>query len=413
MNSGGAAVTLAPRRHGVNYGWWVVAGSFAGVMVSFAPLVVFPFGLFLKELTAAFGWTRAEVSLAFSLAALTVAVASPLLGKAADRWGARRIILLCAPTFGLLIASLNRLTPSLWHLYAVFIAIGAVANGAAHLTYARIVSCWFDRRRGLALSLVMSGVGVGATVMPVAAERLIREVGWRGAYLMLGLTAAALATPLAAFVLRDHPSEGDREERVPRGLGSQGAVETAWRWSTFFSLMAAFFLLSVGANGCIAHLAALLTDRGLGTQTAALATSLVGGASLAGRLLTGGLLDRFSAPRVGFVFVMGSVAGTLLLTSGSVAAAAGAAVLIGLAMGAEADLMPYLIGRYCGLRRFGELYGYAFTAYAVAGAVGPFLMGFLYDSTGSYRTALFAFAATTALAAMLIVRLPACPSTGR
>lgn len=400
MLSGSAAARA--RQSGFDYGWWVVAASSAAVMMSFGPLVVFPFGLFLKELTAEFGWTRAGVSLAFSLAALMVALASPFLGRAADRWGARRVILVCSPAFGLLFASLSLLTPSLWHLYAVFAAIGLVGNGTTQLTYARIISGWFDRRRGLALALVMCGVGIGAIWIPVTAEGLIRTGGWRSAYLVLGLLAAGTATPLALLVVRE-PLSVERTAHAKRPARATGGLLMN---RTAVSLLAAFFLASFGANGCVAHLAALLTDRGLSGQEAAWATSLLGGASLGGRLITGFLLDRFFAPRVGSLLIAGSVAAMLMLCFVSFPAAILAALLLGLSIGAEADLMPYLLGRYFGLERFGELYGYAFSVYAVAGGAGPLFMGWLFDSTGSYGPAVLLFSATTAAAAVLIARLP-------
>jgi MFS family permease len=340
-----------------------------------------------------------------------VAFASPFLGKTADRHGARRVILVCAPAFGLLIASLAFLTPALWHFYAVFIGIGIVANGATQLTYARIVSNWFDRRRGLALSLVMSGVGAGAIIMPVVVEELIQYGGWRTAYLTIGLLAVGITTPLAALVLRESPGPRAADPgpaHAPAATPSRGL-----RTRVAVTLLGAFFLLSLGANGCVAHLAPLLTDGGLDTQTAALATSLLGAATLGGRLLTGVLLDRFSGPRVGFVFILGSAAGMLLLASNSLGAALAAAVLLGLAIGAEADLMPYLIGRYFALEKFGEVYGYAFSAYAVAGAAGPLLMGCLFDVAGSYRSAVLAFAVTTAASALLVGQLPPYPGHGR
>jgi predicted MFS family arabinose efflux permease len=141
--------------------------------------------------------------------------------------------------------------------------------------------------------------------------------------------------------------------------------------------------------------------------TAALAASVLGLASFCGRLATGFLLDRFFGPRVGSFMLAATAAGILLLAlARSAGAGVGAAALIGLGLGAEADVTPYLLTRYFGLRSFSTLYGFTWTAYAFAGAVGPVLMGRAFDATGSYAALLTVLAGGTAVAAGLMVLLP-------
>jgi MFS family permease len=147
-------------------GWLVVLAAYAGAMVSFGSLLVFTFSIFLKPLTGAFGWSRESVSAAFGIAALTVAVCSPPLGHLLDKFGPRRVILPCMTVFGLAFASLGLLTPRLLHLYAIFVLLGIVGNGTTQMGYSRAVSTWFDKRRGVALALVMAGVGTGAMLFP-------------------------------------------------------------------------------------------------------------------------------------------------------------------------------------------------------------------------------------------------------
>ena len=163
-------------------GWPVVLAAFFGVMVGFGSLLVFTFGTFLKPLSAEFGWSRQAVSAAFGFAAMTVAVCSPFLGHLLDRYGPRRIILPCMAVFGCGVASLALLTPNLFHLYAMFVLLGAVGNGTTQMGYSRAVSTWFDERRGFALALVMAGTGVGSMVLPPLAQWVITAYGWRSAY---------------------------------------------------------------------------------------------------------------------------------------------------------------------------------------------------------------------------------------
>src|SRR5579862_4026496 len=151
--------------------WWIVCAAFLGVSVSFASIVVFSFGVFIKPLQESFGWTRSQVSLAFSIGALTVCFCSPFLGRLADRIGAKRVILPSAAVLGLAYGSMAFLGGGLAQFYATYVVMGIVGNGATQLTYSRIVSARFDRRRGMALAFVMTGVGVGAMVIPPLACR--------------------------------------------------------------------------------------------------------------------------------------------------------------------------------------------------------------------------------------------------
>jgi cyanate permease len=175
----------------------------------------------------------------------------------------------------------------------------------------------------------------------------------------------------------------------------------------FWIIVIVLFCVSLGQNASIAHLAALLTDRGVSVASAAMAVSALGAAALVGRILTGWLLDRYSAPQVAFCLLAASALGVFLL-SGAKSAPVGfaGAALIGLGMGGEADITPYLISKYFGLRSFATLYGLTWTAYAIAGAIGPVIMGKAFDATGSYAVLLVWLALITAGAGALMLLLP-------
>jgi MFS family permease len=382
-------------------GWRVVAASAGCVFFSFASLLVYTFGVFLKPLAEEFHWSRQAVSLAFGFAALSVATCSPFIGALLDKVPARRIVLPCFTVFGLAFASLSLLTPHLWHLYAVFIVLGIVGNGTAQLAYTRAISTWFQERRGFAFALLMSGGATGAMVLPVIAQSLIGIAGWRGAFAILGIAVLAVALPLGTKVKeRSAPAVLESAETgasVAQGLCSR----------SFWIVVIVLFACSLSQNGAIAHLAALLTDRGVSSASAAAAVSVLGGATLAGRLITGWLLDRYFAPRVSFCLLALAALGTYLV-AGTHSAYIGClgAALIGFGMGGEGDVTPYLISRYFGLRSFSTLYGFTWTAYAIAGAVGPVLMGRAYDATGSYQILLSRLAVFTVGAAALMLLLP-------
>src|SRR5580658_4484855 len=140
-------------------GWGVAAAAFVGVMTSFSPIVPYTFSLFLNPLHAAFGWRREAMDGTFAIAAITVAVVSPFIGMLLDRFPPRRIILPSIFVFALALASLSRLSGSISQFYVTFFVLGLVANGTAQFAYTRTILSWFQRRRGLALALILTGSG--------------------------------------------------------------------------------------------------------------------------------------------------------------------------------------------------------------------------------------------------------------
>jgi MFS family permease len=390
--------------HDLGYeGWRVVVAAAVGVFVSFASVMVYTFGILLKPLAAEFSWSREAVSAAFGIAAIMVAVCSPFLGSLFDRFGPRRVILPCLAIFGVAFASLSLLTPHLWHLYAVFVVLGIVGNGTAQMAYSRAVSSWFDQRRGVALAVMLCGGAVGAMVLPPVAQTLIRAFGWRLTCVTLGASALAIGLPMVAGFVRERPAQG-AAGGGPR-LGS--TVREGLRSGAFWILVAVLFVASIAQNGAIAHLVALLTDRGISPGGAAVALSAMGGASLLGRLATGWLLDRFFAARVSFALLTAAACGIFLLSAAaSLPMAVFAAALIGVGMGGQAGVVPYMLSRYFGLRSFATLYGFTWTAYACAGAIGPLIMGRAFDATGSYETLLVRLAGATVGVALLMLMAP-------
>jgi MFS family permease len=402
------AAVSAPNEHSIRYpGWRVALASSACVLVSFASLLVYTFAIFLKPLSSEFGWSREAVSAAFGIAALAVAACSPPLGWLLDRYPARRIILPCITIFGCAFASLSLMTPHLWQFYATFLILGIVGNGTAHLAYSRVLTTWFQERRGVAFSLLLGGGAVGAIILPPIAEALIHAVGWRTSFAILGIGVLVIGLPCGSRV-RARPRSTHSAAKTLAGA----SVSQGLRSRIFWIIVTELFLISVSQNGAITHLSAMLTDRGISASKAALAVSAMGGAILAGRLSTGWLLDRFFAPRVGACLFALSALGTFLLAGArTLPAAIEAAALIGFGMGGEGDVTPYLLSRYFGLKSFSTLYGFTWTAYAIAGAVGPIVMGRAFDATGSYSALLVQLAAMTLVAAALLLLLPRYQAT--
>ncbi len=381
----------------------VLATACCGVFLSFASVVVYTFGVFLKPLAANFHWSRGQVSFAFTLAALTIAVCSPVLGRLLDRFPARRVVLPCTIVYATAFGSLAFLTPHLSHLYAVFIVLGVCGNGTTQLPYARVVSAWFDEQRGRALAAVMAGSGLGAMVFPAAAEFLISAYGWRVAYAVLGTTILVIAIPLVLLFLREPPGTISIRDTPLKQRAGKSLLS-----SPFLGIAAALLLFSFATNGLNAHWAALLSDAGASPGKIAVVLSIAGFAALASKLSTGYLLDRFRAGRVAALLLAACGLGFVIILVGySWPTAIASAIFVGAGMGAESDAVPYLLTRYFGLARFGELYGYTWCVYAIAGASGPVAMGLVFDRVRSYHPVLVLSFGMVMLAAAIFALLPA------
>jgi MFS family permease len=359
--------------------------------------------VFLKPMAETFSWSRETAGVGYGLMALVAAAAAPVLGVTLDRVGARRIIPPCLLVSGIGLMSLAALTDRLWHFYAAFSLIGIATIGTSPVAYSRVVFTWFDRERGRALALMLAGAGLSGMVTPPIAQWLIRTAGWRFAWLALGSFTVVVGVPLVFRFVRERPLDDAR--RI--ASSSPSMLGEALRSRAFWTLVAVTFASTLAVNGIGVHIIAMFTDRGVLPGQAAMIASALAAGNLAGRLLTGWLLDRLPAARVGCV-LLATLAGAMLLLANTQTFGRGliAAALMGLGAGGEFDVAPYLIGRYFGLRSISTLYGLVWTAIATAGALGPMWLGRAYDRTGSYAWLVVTLSAITLAAALLLLTLP-------
>jgi predicted MFS family arabinose efflux permease len=383
-------------------GWRVAAASAAGVF--FASLLVYGFAVLLKPLAAAFAWSRETTATAYACFALASALAAPIVGRLLDRYGPGRVAVPCVAICGIGVASMSLLTGSRLHLYGLFLILGIAATGTSPLAYSRAVSTWFDRRRGMALAIVLGGAAAASMAHPPALDALIRSIGWQRACQVTGAAVLAVGLPIVATVVR----ERDATARTARPAVADATISTALRSWIFWVLMVVVAGSALAFNGIVVHIVALLTDRGVSPARAALSLSLMGGAGLAGRLLTGWLLDRFRATYVSAALLSLAAAGILLMANAhALEPALVAAAMIGFGMGGELDVTPFLLSRYFGLQSLSTLYGFAWTAMGAGAAAGSVMMGSAFDASGSYDRMLWQLAASTLLVAVLMLSLPA------
>ena len=389
-------------------GWRVCLAAFVGVMVSFAAIMPYTFSLFIEPLSTAFNWHREAISSAFGIGAITVAIFSPGIGILLDRFPPRRIILPSIVVFSLAYMSLGLLTSDIKRFYLTYFILGVVGNGTAQLSYTRAILTWFQKRRGLALAIALTGSGTGSIVVPLITQAVIQSYGWRAAYVVIGCVAL-LGIPLTSVFVRNRPVVSTQSDHA---FSSGASVGSALRSLIFWVLAMMIMLEAFGSNGLLSHLAAMLTERGISGETAALALSLMGATGIVGRLTAGLLLDRYFAPYVSMVMLGIASVGIFVLTSASTAMVALIGTsLLGYGLGSEADVVPYLIAQYFGRKHFAALYGLSWTAYAVGGATGPIIVGHFYDRFGTYQPRMiFALALTCVTGAMLSLLLPRYPS---
>jgi MFS family permease len=284
---------MASRHPSIFYGWWVVATAVVGLFWG-VPVVVFTFPVFVKPLMHDFHVGRVAVSLGYTLQSVAAGFGAPLAGWLIDRNRARQVILPAAAMFGAVLMFNRAFSHSIWQLYFFYVALGLCVNGVGPIPYGKVISHWFDRRRGVALGLMMLGIGSGALVMPSLAQELITRFGWHMAFTILGSAVLFIPMPIVSLFLKEGPQDLGLS---PDGLPSENcAVDSdlqgisacdAWRTRTFWFMLCAFFLMGASVQGCLVHMVAMLTDRGVTVQTAALGSSLMGGAVLIGRVGTG------------------------------------------------------------------------------------------------------------------------------
>ncbi len=405
MNS--SAVEQSCPEESLRYpGWRVVVICQIGVLTGIATIFFTIFTLFVRPWQLEFGWSREQIAQAFSTAAITVAICSPFMGRVLDRFEPRRVIAFMMASFGVVFASLAWLTPSTERLYVTAVLLGLTGTGTYQLGYARIVASWFQQRLGTALSVVVAGSGLGSLFLPPLVQHCITTYGWRSTTLLLAALPLFLGAPLT-FLFAPSPrtffaSQAGKQDVVP-GMGWRQALAGRSFWLLALGVCA----MSLAENGITVHLAPMLADRGLAAAAAALVVSFLAGASVAGRLLLGWVLDYLEGWYLATGSLLLAAAGLFLLGHAhSFRAAIVASLLAGLGMGCEFDLMPYILKRYFGMRSFSTLFGLLYTGYATAGAIAPLVMGRIYDVSGSYSVIVSIFSGSTAVAGLCMLMLP-------
>lgn len=405
-------------RPGLFYGYKIVAACFVIQMVSIGAM--FTYGIFFKEFQVEFGWSRATISGASSLAFLIMGALAILAGRLNDVIGPRLIIVASGISLGIgyLLMSFLQTPWQLYLLYGLLVGIGFSTHDVITLS---TVARWFVKRRGMMSGIVKVGTGFGQLLLPLIATALIAEYGWRNSYLIIGAVVLVILVVVAQVLHRDPQGVGlrpDGDSNEPCGSETvskelsvtlQRAAGTRQFWTICLVEFAIFFCLFT----VIVHIVPHTMDMGLSRVTAAGVLSTIGGVSMLGRFVMGTANDKIGGKRsliICFVMLLSSIICLLVATEASMLFLF--AVIYGFAHGAFFTVVSPMVAELFGTGSHGVLFGIILFCGTIGGAAGPLLAGHTFDVTGSYLFAFIVLALLTLVGLIMITLLQPLRSPG-
>ncbi|HAZ79068.1 MAG TPA: MFS transporter [Porticoccaceae bacterium] len=383
--------------------WLLVLVCAVGIGIGVSSLPFYTQGLFIEAWIADFGWTRAQASFGILGSTLALAAVLPFIGLIVDRYGLVKPILISLLGLSIAYVMLGLFVQSITTFVILAMLQAVLGSASSPLAYTRAINSVFDRQRGLALGIALSGAGVAATFGPVLISDAIAAFGWRGAYFAMALFTAVVGVVIVVVLSRL------KGAKTPVNIDPDAAskdFKMAKASRTYWTIMAAIFCLSLGLGGLMIHFVPILLEMDFTTSTAAKIAGVIGIAVVLGRLLVGFAVDRIFAPRVAIAILFACICGVLALATFGSVVAVPAAFVIGFSVGAEVDLIGYLVARYFGLNAYGQIYGRQYATFLIATGLSPVILGAIRDATGNYTISLFTAAAFMVISATFFAKLP-------
>jgi MFS family permease len=383
--------------------WLVVFVAALGISVS--SINTYSIGVFVRPLQAEFGWGRADIMLGLSIATVAGTLFAPFVGILVDKVGARTIGIAGAASYCLTTAMLGLAGAAIWTWWALWVLVASTTSLIKPMVWTAPIAGLFKTRQGMAMALALCGTGLASSLAPIFTESLINSYGWRVGYHALGGGWALASVPLLILFFYDGGSKSavkqtSAERAELPGISARAGFRSRWFWT----LLATTFLATMLIISLTVNFVPMLIDGGLSSGQAAQIAGLTGITSIIGRISTGYLIDRWHGPYIGSVaFLLPCIAClTLLLVGIGPWSAKFVAILLGLSIGAELDVVAYLSSRYFGRRNYGTLFGTITSMLSLGTAVGPPLAAYVYDSTGSYSLWWAAMLPVSVTASLLI-----------
>ena len=395
-------------------GWWVAGGSAIGVAFGSTPFFSAAFALLGASWAAAFGWSARELAAAATLYLAAQTVAFPIAGWLLDRLGSRRVACASIALFGMILIGLSRMGGSLAVFYVLIAFLGLTSVATNFIAYARVISTWFERRRGLAIGLTASSQAIGLMTIPLVTQKLVEAPGWPSPLLVLGCFELLVCLPAVWLFVKERPAASGVVPRVPDSRPSSSAgplLADILRSSIFWRILACISLEGLAIYAILPNTVVILgRTAGLGAHDVAGIVSFAGAAFLAGRVGFGYLLDRMQARWLFLLLLTLLACGILTYAfANSINVIRAGALMLGAAGGGQTDLMPYVASRYFGTRSVSTVFGLLLLGFFAGAAVGPVLFVSVSAAVGIVG-ALVALATLQVVPAVIFATLRTYPS---
>lgn len=388
------------------YGWYIVAALSATQIVGWGVLY-YAFAVFIHPMEVDLGWSRAEMTGAFSVALLAKALSGFPAAWWMDRYGVRSLMTM-GSTIGAGLVFAWSYVDSIVGFYAIFAGIGICSTMVLYEPAFATVTRWFNAKRGEALAFITFAGGLASTVFVPLTNILNSELGWRGALQALAIILAVTTIPLHGLVLRQRqlPEEHQKKppDDKPSGPPSIG-VGVALRRRVFWLITALYSISFLSSAAIRVHLIPFLINNDVSANVAAGAVGGIGLMQVGGRLVIGPLGDRLSGRvLLGGIFGLQAAAMVLLLFVGPATWAIFAFVgAFGAAVGARTLIRPTIIADVFGLLHFARISSVMTLIVTVMSTLAPVGAGILFDNFGSYGPVMVVLTVLALLAAMLAI----------
>ena len=386
------------------YGWVVVVTFFIVGITLYG--IYLSFGVFFKSIESEFSLTRTATSAIASASLLLAGFFAFVAGWALDRYGPKLIVLFMGIFTGLSLI-LTSQTTSLWQLFITYSLFLSMGTGAVYVVPMSTVSRWFNKKRGLALGLASTGVGLGMIIFAPLATYLITNYGWRIAYLVMGLIAWVAIIPLSRLLKGDPHEVGalpdgvkTRLRRTPDGEESSRltgfSLSQAFRTRSFWLLLYTWVIFAAAVLLVYTHLVPHITDLGFSAAEAAVVFSLMGVSSIAGRAPVGVASDRIGRKLTAVICILLEAGSMLwLIWAHDLWALYLFVLFFGFASAGFSTSMGALVGDVFSVGKLGAIFGILEFGFGIGAAIGPVVTGFIFDVSGSYYMAFLAGALAT------------------